>query len=1152
MRNKLQKALVKTTALTMTAALLLSSIPSSDVAAAKAKGPKLSQRSIRLVVNKTKKVKLKKTSRVRKTKWSIKNKKIAKLTKMKKTSVVIKGKKAGKTTVTAKVTLKEKKKTVKLKLKVQVVKAAKSTGEIGKKNTVTPMVSPVTSGKPGTSGDSPAVKNTPPGSPDDPSTPIPSASGNPDDPTPPVSDTLTILVPGERTGVKQGETLALTVSGTDQVSWSVTGGTGVTIDETGHLTVAKDAGAGTELTVTAQATGDPAKKAEKKLKVVENQTVTLADQQIQLNQTSEKNLSGLTFRSDKAYSTVTDPERGNVTRFDASQGYTSNSYDLLAWIVADPAWAGKTVTLSAYLKYEASEDITGNMNLVLNENWEHSNPAVKWNADPDTWYYVTGTYKLPEYRESRYDGNKNRLYIARDTQHLADGKNAVYYISDLVFSVEKSEINTVTLATEGDAGEIYQNHDLQCSATVSGTGVPSQKVIYSIDPPVEGTAISESGLLSVKNAAPGAKINIKATSVEDPTKSDTKEVTVKEQTIDELTVTAAGNVTRIYSGDSLQFSAKAVTSGDLETKVVWSIDQTVAGASISKDGLLTTKNLKEGTEIKVVAVATAVSDSTKSVRSTYTITILGDYVQPHEVKAIQSNQWNVFTEDYYCNLKYNEDEGSVYYENGTANLATGSRKACVGFLINSDGSTFDASVYNVLKVKFKADATENSTNSKGVTLRAYSGTDMGYTTSIPSVKESNYTKLPQERIWSIPISSLADAGVSLVDMKALSLEPSLSTKQALKVYSFTFERISPYEPYTISISQKNNETQVGEQRELPLKATVGNLNGEEVENVNINWESSDDTIATVSDNGIVTGVSAGEVTITATAAGYDDVKAAYKLTVYDHTPVSLGIRIGGVLNTSATYNVYMTLDELSSEKGGASIKAVLLDAGCEMVGEVDPDEITIDVLSTQQESFPTPPSVTEGKLTAVLPEGKESGSFYVKIKAGELTHNQNVCLVRGCRIPITKDTVYNASSGKQHSDIEISDGSATIHGSEGSSNGIGFKYTLSSGQKLSQYSKVFLMFGKSTSDADHDSGKYPVSLYVPVNGEDNGFITCGTDSTKLASQDSKTLGNITASYHTFTLTLSEEEKDTNLIHMAAGFGDRCNSDITLKCIILRN
>ncbi|MCH5253117.1 MAG: Ig-like domain-containing protein, partial [Lachnospiraceae bacterium] len=453
-----------------------------------------------------------------------------------------------------------------------------------------------------------------------PTQPTPSPSADPSNsPSSNPSAPLSIVIPGNnRTGIKQGEKLALTTAGTYEgdISWSVTERAGVSISADGLLSIASDATIGAKITVTAVAATDNSINDTASFTIVENQTPVLTDKQTQLNESTETNPFGLTYRSPDAYSTVSDPERGDVIRFDSSQGYTSSSYDVLAWMDVDPKYAGKTVKISAYLKYESNPDIKKKLNLVINERWGYSNPAVKWNAEPDTWYYITGTYTFPANTSGKYNGSNNRLYICRDSD-LTGNINAVYYIDDLMFYVDKPAVSGVTVNAQGNAKIIYQNSTLQFTSKVEGAGNPPQGVTYSIDPAVEGASISESGLLSVGDVDADTTITVKATSVENPDVSGTATVTVAARTIDSISISAAGNVTDIYQNSTLQLRANVSSTGNPNTSVTWSIEPTVEGASINSTGLLTVGNVTADTQIHVKA--TSVYDQSKSAEYTLTV-----------------------------------------------------------------------------------------------------------------------------------------------------------------------------------------------------------------------------------------------------------------------------------------------------------------------------------------------------------------------------------------------------------------------------------------------------------------------------------------------------------------------------------------------------
>lgn len=453
--------------------------------------------------------------------------------------------------------------------------------------------------------------------------------------TPVAEEAICISGLEDRTGIKQGESVQLTAKGTvsgeekTDVTWSVNSIPGVQISESGLLTVAADTQVSKKITVTVKMNENAMISDTASLTVVENRSV-LAENQMQLNKITEENPQGLTYRvaddGTVAYSTVEDPQRGSVTRIDEAVGYKN---DMIAWLTVDPLYAGKTVSISAYIKYDEM-DTRDSIGLVLNERWSNSNPAAKWNAAPNTWHYISGTFTLPEYKDYRYDGTKNNLFLSRFVD-LGDDEHPVYYLSDLVISVEKAQIESVNLSLGQEEDTIYQDHELQCSAEVIGTGNPLQKVKYSIEPEVENVSISEDGLLTVgKKAEAGAVINIRAEAFEDPEKYAIKTLTVLPQTIDSINVSAEGNLTEIYQGNTLQMKAELTASGEPDTSVLWSIFPAVDGVSISETGLVTVaENVVDGTDIHIKAAS--VFDPSQS--SDYVVTVRANKVNGVTVRS---------------------------------------------------------------------------------------------------------------------------------------------------------------------------------------------------------------------------------------------------------------------------------------------------------------------------------------------------------------------------------------------------------------------------------------------------------------------------------------------------------------------------------------
>lgn len=499
------------------------------------------------------------------------------------------------------------------------VTSASSSAGVSTSDTPNVSTAPGTSEDPGTSGD-PNASNDPGTSSDPNSSQKPDTSNDPNASNAPSASSsatpatpatpLTIVQKSQRTGIKQGEKIQLTAdgSGADQVTWTVGEVAGVTISTTGLLQVAADADTTQKIKVTATTSANvTVKTATAEFSIVRNYLKPLTESQILLNKESEDHPLGLTYHSPDACSKVVDPERGEVVKFDSTKGYTSSSGEVLAWIEIDPIYAGKVVSVSAYMKYDANPNMT-DMDLVIAEGFNGKTIASVYNTKAGEWYYLTNSFILPNYNKERWDGNKNRIYISLPQQLTT--ASATYYIDGLSISVEKSTVDQVELSVAGgDVTEIFQNHELQCTAQVSGTKNPSQQVDWSIEPPVAGATISDSGKLKVENAEAGAVINIKATSKEDPTKSDTKQVTVRAQTIGSVTVSVKDGATEFYPNNTFQFIADVTSAGEPDESVIWSVTPSSDQVGIREDGLLTVGNVAGGTKLTVKA--TSVFDNTK-------------------------------------------------------------------------------------------------------------------------------------------------------------------------------------------------------------------------------------------------------------------------------------------------------------------------------------------------------------------------------------------------------------------------------------------------------------------------------------------------------------------------------------------------------------
>jgi hypothetical protein len=183
-------------------------------------------------------------------------------------------------------------------------------------------------------------------------------------------------------------------------------------------------------------------------------------------------------------------------------------------------------------------------------------------------------------------------------------------------------VSGVTVTAAADS--VAKGGTVQFSATVAGTNNPAQTVTWSIVTTglASGTAISNTGLLTVAAAETKTSIEVKATSTVDNTKSGTKTVTITSTggntpTVSGVTVTAADSVAK---GGTVQFSAAVAGTNNPAQTVTWSIvtTGTASGTTIDSAGLLTVAAAETKTSIEVKATSTV--DNSKSGTKTVTIT----------------------------------------------------------------------------------------------------------------------------------------------------------------------------------------------------------------------------------------------------------------------------------------------------------------------------------------------------------------------------------------------------------------------------------------------------------------------------------------------------------------------------------------------------
>ena len=118
------------------------------------------------------------------------------------------------------------------------------------------------------------------------------------------------------------------------------------------------------------------------------------------------------------------------------------------------------------------------------------------------------------------------------------------------------------------------------------------------------------------------------------------------------------------------------------------------------------------------------------------------------------------------------------------------------------------------------------------------------------------------------IYSLKGVKEGTVTIKAVSEDGNIESNEGTTVV-LPFIKVS-----SISISPETTTIRVGETKQLTAAVLPNDADNKEIE-----WSSSDTSVATVDANGLVTGVAKGEVTITATAKDGSGVTGTAKVTV---------------------------------------------------------------------------------------------------------------------------------------------------------------------------------------------------------------------------------------------------------------------------------
>jgi hypothetical protein len=205
------------------------------------------------------------------------------------------------------------------------------------------------------------------------------------------------------------------------------------------------------------------------------------------------------------------------------------------------------------------------------------------------------------YDESSYLTNASKMYWTWDGARPELQSQSVIELklgAAVTTTVSSVSVTPTTATVSGGATQ-------QFSASVAGTGSPSQSVTWSVSP---AGSIDTSGLLTAPAATGSAQtLTVTATSVADNTKSGTATVTVPANTGTVSGVSVSPSAPSVGGGATQQFTATVAGTGSPSQAVTWSTNL----GTITTGGLWTAPAATSSVQTATIT-ATSVQNSAKS------------------------------------------------------------------------------------------------------------------------------------------------------------------------------------------------------------------------------------------------------------------------------------------------------------------------------------------------------------------------------------------------------------------------------------------------------------------------------------------------------------------------------------------------------------
>ncbi len=543
---------------------------------------------------------------------------------------------------------------------------------------------------------------------------------------------------------------------------------------------------------------------------------------------------------------------------------------------------------------------------------------------------------------------------------MADEPSAFYYNTTDIFNINIIR-NAASIALDKTEATMTVGETLQLNATVLPADVTNGDVTWSTSDATIAT-VDENGLVT---ALAVGNVTITATTADGTELTATCAITVNP--IVATSITLDKTEATMLIGETLQLTATVLPENVANGDVTWSTsDATIATV---ENGLVTalavgnvtiTATTADGTELTATCAITVnpIVATSIALDKTEAAMLIGETLQLTATV-----------------LPENVTNGDVTWSTSDEAIAT-----------VENGLVTALAVGNVTITATTADGTE-LTATCAITVNPIVATSIALdkteaTMLIGETLQLTATVLPEnvtngDVTWSTSDEAIATVENGLVTALAVgNVTITATTADGTELTATCAITVNPIVATSIALDKTEATMLIGET--LQLTATVL---PENVTNGDVTWSTSDEAIATV-ENGLVTAVAPGNVTITATTADGTELTATCAITVNPILAESIALdkteatmNIGETLQLTATVlpeNV--TSDDLawtSSDEAIATVENGLVTA-------VAPGNVTITATTTDGSELSATCAITVNPILATSIELNETSAFMYK------------------------------------------------------------------------------------------------------------------------------------------------------------------------------